>query len=162
YLELSKPPKLGPIALRAQITGTIKADNESPFKPIEKQLGISIENDLLPLLGGEIAIGLPMKGLNVFGITGPTPPAPDKKDKENEPDQPASSNAPIVAVSVKDRERLRELMPKLIEGLGFKGASQFATTERREDTEIVSYANLFAYAFVGNFLVLSSDAAATR
>jgi hypothetical protein len=50
----------------------------------------------------------------------------------------------------------------LIEGLGFKGANQFAATERREDTELVSYANLFAYAFVGNFLVLSSDAATTR
>jgi len=53
-------------------------------------------------------------------------------------------------------------MPKIIEAVGFKGANQFAATERREDTELISYANVFAYAFVGNFLVLSSDAATVR
>src|SRR6185503_12760428 len=40
--------------------------------------------------------------------------------------------------------------------------SSFAQTERKEDTETVSYANLFSYAFVGNFLVLSSDPASVR
>jgi hypothetical protein len=90
--------------------------------------------------------------------------APEKKEQgdKSEPDQPANTHAPILVLSVKDRERLRVLMPKVIEGLGFKGASQFAATERREDTELVSYANLFAYAFVGDFLVLSTDAATTR
>ncbi len=53
-------------------------------------------------------------------------------------------------------------MPKIIESLGFKGANLFAQTERREDTELVSYAGVFAYAFIGNFLVVSADAAATR
>ena len=43
-----------------------------------------------------------------------------------------------------------------------KGASALAQTERREDTEIVSIANQFAYAFVGNFLVLSGSPATTR
>jgi len=70
--------------------------------------------------------------------------------------------APAIAIAVKDREALRALMPKLIDSLGFKGASSFAQTERREDTELVSYANMFSYAFVGNFLVLSADAATTR
>jgi len=46
--------------------------------------------------------------------------------------------------------------------LGFKGASALAQTERREDTEIVSYANMFSYAFVGNFLVISGEPATTR
>jgi hypothetical protein len=50
----------------------------------------------------------------------------------------------------------------LIEGLGFKGASALAQTERREDTELVSFANLFSYAFIGDFLVLSSDPATIR
>jgi hypothetical protein len=67
-----------------------------------------------------------------------------------------------VAISVKDKERLRVLMPKLIDAVSYKPASQFATTERREDTELISYANVFAYAFVGNFIVLSSDAATVR
>ena len=41
-------------------------------------------------------------------------------------------------------------------------AMALAQTERREDTELVSFANVFAYAFVGDFLVLSGDAASTR
>lgn len=57
---------------------------------------------------------------------------------------------------------MRALMPKLVESLGFKGASALAQTERREDTELISYVNLFSYAFVGNFLVLSSDPATVR
>jgi hypothetical protein len=58
---------------------------------------------------------------------------------------------------LRDKEGLRALMPKLIDALGFKGASGFAKTEKREDVEIVSYANILSYAFIGNFLVISPD-----
>jgi hypothetical protein len=57
---------------------------------------------------------------------------------------------------------VRALMPKIVEALGFKGASALAQAERKEDTEIVSYMNFFSYAFVGNFLVLSADSATVR
>ena len=165
YAAMSKPRKSEFTFSKGRMGQMTRVEIEPPFKPIEKQLNLSIENDLLPLLGSEVAVGLPMQGLNVVGF-GPPPASPgknpEKKENENEPDQPVSTHAPILAISVKDRERLRVLMPKLIEALGFKGASSFATTERREDTELISYANLFAYAFVGDFLVLSSDAATTR
>jgi hypothetical protein len=72
------------------------------------------------------------------------------------------NQAAVVAIAIKDREAVRTLMPKLVEALGFAGAKALAQTERKEDTEIVSYANVFAYAFVGNFLVISGDAASTR
>jgi hypothetical protein len=65
-------------------------------------------------------------------------------------------------MSLKDKEGMRALLPKLIEKLAFKGANAFAQTERREDTELVSYANLVSYAFIGNFLVVSPDVATTR
>jgi len=160
FVELSGPTKSEYTVSKGRTSFTTRTERESPLKSIEKQLGISIKDDLLPLLGTEVAIGLPMENLNVVGLFGPTPPKAPKKD--DEADQAASEKGPILAISVKDKERLRVLMPKLIESLGFKGASSFAATERREDTELVSYANLFAYAFVGNFLVLSSDAATTR
>jgi hypothetical protein len=57
---------------------------------------------------------------------------------------------------------VRQLIPKIIESLGMKGAKLLAQTEKRDDTEIVSYAGAFSYAFVGNFLVLSYDPVATR
>jgi hypothetical protein len=76
---------------------------------------------------------------------------------------PESTNsAPVLAIAVKDKEGLRALMPKLLENFGFKGASSLMQTERREDTELVSFAGAFGYAFVGNFLVISSDVASTR
>jgi hypothetical protein len=68
----------------------------------------------------------------------------------------------LIAIAVKDREAVGRLIPKIIEGFGLKGASLLAQTEKREGTEIVSYAGVFSYAFVGDFLVLSPDPAETR
>jgi hypothetical protein len=46
--------------------------------------------------------------------------------------------------------------------MGFKGASRMAQIEKREDTELVSYADAFAYAMIGNFLIVSPDIKAVR
>ncbi len=37
-----------------------------------------------------------------------------------------------------------------------------AQTEKRDDTELVTFANVISYAFIGNFLVVSPDAKAVR
>ena len=133
---------------------------ESPFAAIEKQLKIKLKDDLLPLLGSEIALGLPLTDFGIFGL--PRGPALGGERKDSSAGQSAAKAAPVIAISLKDREAMRALMPKLINSLGFKGASSFAQTERREDTEIVSYVNLFSYAFVGNFLVLSPEPGTVR
>jgi hypothetical protein len=57
---------------------------------------------------------------------------------------------------------MRKLLPRIVESLAFKGANAFAQTERREDTELVTYASALSYAFIGDFLVLSPDAATTK
>jgi hypothetical protein len=133
-----------------------RAEPESPFAEIEKRAKISIKDDLLPLLGPEVAIRLPMKNMGVLGLPSALPATPEVTKAE------PANEAAVVAIAIKDREAMRTLMPKLVEAFGFTGANAFAQTERREDTEIVSYANLFSYAFVGNFLVLSGDPASTR
>jgi hypothetical protein len=161
YVEISKPPKAEFMVSKSESFVGTKVEPESPFKAIETRLQLNIKDDVLPLLGSEIAVALPMEGMNVFGLPGQPPPTP--KAEEKTPDKQAPVKyGPILAISVKDQERVRALMPKIIEALGFKGANQFASTERREDTELVSYANLFAYAFVGNFVVVSSDATTVR
>ncbi len=160
YVEMSKPPKAEFTVSNGESAVTKVVEPESPFKAIENKLQLNIKDDLLPLLGSEIAVGLPMEGMSIFGLPG-QPPTPKAEVKTPDKEQPVK-DGPILAISVRDQERVRALMPKIIEALGFKGATQFAATERREDTELVSYANLFAYAFVGNFLVLSSDAATVR
>jgi hypothetical protein len=126
---------------------------QSPFAEIEKRLKINLKDDLLPLLGPEVSIRFPMTGLGIVGLNGVMVSAPEGQ---------SSSGSIAVAIAVRDKEALKALMPKLIEGMAFKGASSFAQTERREDTELVSYANVFSYAFVGDFIVLAADPAAIR
>lgn len=135
---------------------------ESPFAVYEKKLGLKIKDDLLPLLGNELALALPKKQ--------PTPtPSPANADGEkttagSAPRSPRSSPdpTPVIAIAIKDREAVARLIPKIIDALGVKGASLFGQTERHDGVEITSYGNIFAYAFIDNFLVVSPDAAVTR
>ena len=135
---------------------------ESPFASYEKKLGLKIKDDLLPLLGNEMALALPKKAPS----PSPTPANPDAEkttpaDTEQKTARVKEPN-PVIAISVKDREAVGRLIRKIIESFGFKGANLLAQTEKREGTEITSYGNVFSYAFVGDFLVVSPDAAATR
>jgi hypothetical protein len=154
YAAMSKPDPRQFVSFSHNDPTLSKADYESPFAVIEKRLKINIKDDLLPLLGSEVAISLPMQGMGIVGIAGMMTTVPETKEN--------SGKSPVIAVEVRDKERVREMLPKLIEAFGFKGAGALASTERREDTELISYANMFAYAFVGDFLVLSTDAASTR
>lgn len=156
YTTMAKPRTPHFITSKSNSKINIKeVEPESPFAEIEKRLKINIKDDLLPLLGPEVAIRLPMKNMGLIGLPGVAPPTVEEKEQQ-------AKTGPVLAIAVKDKEALRTLMPKIVEGFGFKGASALAQTERREDTEIVSYANMFSYAFVGNFLVLSGEPASTR
>jgi len=138
---------------------------ESPFAYYEKKLGLKIKDDLLPLLGNELALALPRKAKNATTET-PTKPTvnPDSGEaaQQSSTAGPNAGPNPLIAIAIKDREAVGRLIPKIIEGFGVKGASLLAQTEKREGTEIVSYAGVFSYAFVGDFLVLSPDPAETR
>ncbi|MDQ6652718.1 MAG: DUF3352 domain-containing protein, partial [Acidobacteriota bacterium] len=137
-----------------------RTQHPSPFAIYEKKLGIKIKDDLLPLLGNELALALlratPVAADN--NADAQHPPG-DKSERKN---SRASETNPVIAIAIKDKEAVQRLIPKLIETLAFKGANLFAQTEKRDETEITSYANILSYAFVGDFLVLSPDAAATR
>ena len=182
YATFSNPPMflptrhgLSPVEQPGEIS--------SPLVDLEKQLKIKIKDDLLPLLGSEIAVSLPMTGMDWFqppkaappttlpASPSPSPePSPDPSESlsdtftitETTHDPLKDAGSPIIAISLKDKEGMRALLPKLIESIAFKGASSFAQTERREDTELVSYANVVSYAFISNFLVISTDVKATR
>lgn len=149
YTTMAKPSPNRPIISSKQV------ESESPFADLEKRLKINIKDDLLPLVGPEIAVRLSLNNMNVIGLPGLTAPTAEVKEQQQK-------NSPVLAIAVKDREAMRALMPKIVEGFGGKGASALAQIERREDTEIISYANMFSYAFVGNFLVVSGEPAATR
>ncbi|HEU4933218.1 MAG TPA: MAP7 domain-containing protein, partial [Pyrinomonadaceae bacterium] len=175
YATMSKPqPKQSITTSHGMMVNTKEVEPVSPFAAIEERLKIKLKDDLLPLLGSEIALRLPTESANMMGIPGILPATPIATSGDSAAsvvigttrsatEQPQSTNAaPVLAIAVKDKEGLRALMPKLIDNFGFKGASSLMQTERREDTELISFANVFAYAFVGNFIVLSSDATSTR
>lgn len=132
---------------------------ESPFAAYERILGINFKRDLIPVLGNEIALTVPMDSF--FGRP-PTPSPETPSEPDSKPAPTPEQRAVVVAISLRDREGARALIPKLIDSLGMKGASTMAQKERREDTELVSYAGVFSYALVGDFLVSSSDPKAVR
>lgn len=144
----------------SSVPGAEATTEESPFVAYEKFLGIKLKEDLLPMLGNEIAIGVPLKAM--FARAAPTP-APDPLN-ESSLKKPEAKVEPalVIAISVKDKEGVKALIPKIIESMGIKGASLLAQTERRGDTELVSYANIAGYAFIGDFLIVSADVNATR
>lgn len=170
YATMSKPqPKQAFTQSRGSIVETKIIEPESPFAAIEQRLKIKLKDDLLPLLGSEVALRLPTAGANMLGIPGIAPPPTistsgdtDSTTMTTPIEQPSPNAFPVLAIAVKDKEGLRALMPKLIDSIGFKGASSLMQTERREDTELISFANVLAYAFIGNFVVLSADAASVR
>jgi hypothetical protein len=135
---------------------------ESPFAVYEKKLGIKIKEDLLPLLGNELALALPAKRSSSTAGPYSNPNAEQSTTDNKETKAPAPDPNPIIAIVVKDKEAVRKLLPKIIESLAFKGANLFAQTEKRDQIEMTTYANVLSYAFVGDFLVLSPDPAATR
>jgi uncharacterized protein DUF3352 len=132
----------------------------SPFAVYEKKLGIKIKDDVLPLLGNELAFALPRTAPVVTDAN--VDAAKPGAERIGPRDSRASEPNPIIAIAIKDREAVRRLIPKLVEAFAFKGANLFAQAEKRDDTEIISYAGVLSYAFVGDFLVLSPDAAATH
>lgn len=129
----------------------------SPFASYEEKLGLKIKNDILPLLGSEIALVMPKKRAKAVTDEAAKAPEDGGSSAQLSAASAAQGTNPVIAISVKDREAVAKLIPKLIEGFGLKGANLLAQTEKREGTEVVSYAGFFSYAFIGDFLVLSPD-----
>ncbi|HYX29962.1 MAG TPA: hypothetical protein VE863_15580 [Pyrinomonadaceae bacterium] len=139
--------------------------SNNAFSEFEKKAGLKIKDELLPAFGHEIAFAGSMKALNAMGMSVmgmpsmPTPPE-SGADKTGQPKKPESV-MPVLLIEVKDREAARKLMPKIMNGLGIGEANLIAQVEKNGDTETVNYAGIFAYAFVGDFLVVS-DAAGVK
>lgn len=133
------------------------------FAQFEKKAGFKIKDDLLPALGSEIAIAGSIKTLqSAGGFNFGAPPAPKPSPDPNDPKQKNESVFPAILIGVKDREAMRRLMPKVLVGLGIGEANLLAQTEKHGDAEIVNYAGMFAYGFVGDFIVISDVAGVRR
>jgi hypothetical protein len=139
-----------------QLAASVTSENAvDAFAQFEKKANLKITDELLPVLGNELAVGASLKQANMANVMGvPTPPAKTSSDPKDK-DKPEP--LPIILIGIKNREAARRLMPRVFEGLGIGEANFLAQNERRGDSEIVNYAGIFSYAFVGNFLVLSDS-----
>src|SRR2546421_1088025 len=145
--------------------GTSREPALDPFAEFEKKAKFNIKDDLLPALGNEVALAGSLKtlqsagGMNL-GIKAPSPSPSDSSKDDSTKKQ--TEVLPILLIEVKDRDAARVLMPKVLNGLGIGEANLIAQTEKRDDTEMVNYAGVFAYGFVGNFLVISEASGVRR
>ena len=136
-----------------------------PFANFEKKAGFKIKDDLLPVLGNEMALAGSVKtleGLGMFGVPAPPSPAPKASPETAEEKEKAAESFPVLLIAIKDRDAARPLLPRVFDGLGFGEANLIAQVEKRDDAELVNYGGVFAYAFVGDFLVISEAAAVRR
>jgi hypothetical protein len=146
--------------------GPPRTEVTDPFAEFETKAGFKIKDDLLSALGSEVALAASLKtlmgaGFVNLGIRADSASANESssdKTKEEKKPEPA---LPVLLIEVRDRDAVRKLMPKALNGLGIGEANLIAQTERRGDSEMVNYAGVFAYGFVGNFLVIS-DATSVR
>jgi hypothetical protein len=153
---------------RVIVEGEQVADRQpapDPFAEFEKKAKFNIKDDLLPALGNEVALAGSLKtlqsaaGMNL-GIKSPSP-SPSDSNKDD-PNKKQPEVLPVLLIEIKDRDAARALMPKVLNGLGIGEANLIAQTEKRDDTEMVNYAGVFAYGFVGNFLVISEASGVRR
>ena len=139
--------------------GPPRGPEPDSFTEFEKKSGLKISDDVLPVLDNEIAVGMSLKTANMVNMFGlPTPPSP----KSSNDDKNKQESLPVFLIRIKDREAARRLMPRVMEGLGIGTANLVAQPERRGDSEIVNYAGVISYGFVGNFLVISDSQTVRR
>lgn len=167
YEGMRKATEAKAKADQKQIPASAKETPLDAYAQFEKKAGIKIKDDLLPAFGNEIALAGSLKslqgmgGFNIVPSTGArtvTEAGDSKDDKEKK----GNDSFPMLLLAVRDREGARRLMPRILDGLGMGEINLIAQVERRGDTEMVNYAGVFAYAFVGDFVVVSEAATVRR
>jgi hypothetical protein len=121
---------------------------EESIAAAEKLFGFKFKEDLLPALGNEVAVSLPLdKG--DFGLGRPRrSPEGQKEEREAEPGL-------LLIATLNNPERLREILPRVLVVFGFSSPSTPQRAEKRKgfDIHVLGEGSGFSYAFVNNFLV---------
>ncbi|HYY93187.1 MAG TPA: DUF3352 domain-containing protein, partial [Pyrinomonadaceae bacterium] len=129
---------------------------EEAVAAVEKLFGFSFKEDLLPSLGNEVAVSVPLNSL--VGGSMFRELADKKEEKDAEP-------GVVVIVSLNNPDKIRQILPRALAALGFVrlGAPQLPP-EKREGFEIHNLGTQsgLSYGIIDNFLVLSEDINAVR
>lgn len=114
---------------------------------MESKLGFSIKNDLLPTLGGEVAIGI--AGLNEVVSLQP-------KQSQRRVGGPSFT----VMIALKDPLKFEKYFNRLVSGMGGAAAQPFARAPYRGGS--ISYNKSMAYAISGGFFIAGGSVAQIR
>ncbi len=116
---------------------------------VEKLFGFKFKEDLLPSLGNEVALSMPLDTRD-FGLNSGARSAEKEEQRDAEP-------GPLVLISLNDTAKMREILPRVFVALGFISPGvPLAAPEKREGIEIrtLGASDGTSYAIINNFLVI--------
>jgi hypothetical protein len=132
---------------------SVAFDNQ--IATFEQMLGFKIKEDLLGALGNEVALNVSFKSSD-FG-----PNAGIQTSAGATPAPKAAQPGFALFISLNDKERVREMLPRVLEAIGLTAPGATPQTERRGQFEVTSYGPA-SLAFIDDFLVISTDIASLR
>lgn len=139
-----------PDAMLADVEDGKPVSTEATIATIEKLFGFKFKGELLPALGNEIALSMP---LDLFNAPRFNPPV-GEDEEETKP-------GPVVMLALNNPEVAQRTLPRLFAVMGYGATMTPTETEKREGFEIAS-SPAFSYAFVNDFLLLGYDARHVR
>lgn len=117
---------------------------------VEKLFGFKFKEDLLPSLGNEVALSMPLDQ-NDFVLGGMRVRAEEGGGKERD-----AEPGPVFIASLNDPAKMREILPRVFVALGFVSPGAPQVPEKREGVEIrtLGASDGISYAVVDSFLLV--------
>lgn len=114
---------------------------------VEKLFGFKFKEDLLPALGNEVAISVPLS-TGEFRLAGMGGGEAKKEEREAEPGF-------LYLAALNNPERVREILPRVLVVFGFASLSTPQRAEKRKgfDINVLGAGSGFSYTIINNFLV---------
>ncbi len=134
-----------------EIAGEAEAERQpsvnETIAAVEKLFGFKFKEDLLPALGNEVAISLPLSSGD-FRLAGMGRNEAKKEEREAEPGF-------LYIAALNNPERVREILPRVLVVFGFASLSTPQRAEKRKgfDINILGAGSGFSYTIINNFLI---------
>jgi len=136
----------------AEIAGEAEAERQpsvdETVAAVEKLFGFKFKEDLLPALGNEVAVSLPLS-TGDFGLAGLR--NFEEKKKEERDAEPGF----LYIAALNNPDRVREILPRVLVVFGFAAPSTPQRAEKRKgfDIHVLGAGSGLSYAIINHFLV---------
>jgi hypothetical protein len=130
---------------------------------MEKLLGFKIREDIIGSLGNEVAVSIPDAYMNPPRNSTTAPDASPSSDKPaaTEKSLPPPPSSPVVFISLRNKDTLQSLLPRLLTVLGLVQGGATEPSTKSGGVEIMNFGGV-ALAFIGNYIAAAPDAASLR